>query len=498
MSETGEILLVGAGPGDPDLMTVAGRSALATAEVVLYDHLVGEAIIALIPATATAIDVGKSKGRHSLSQPEINALIVEHAQAGKRVVRLKGGDPFLFGRGGEELVAARDHNLACRVVPGVSSALAAPALAGIPLTHRDLASSVHILTGHGKDGVPPPLAYPELLEGTLVFLMAVSSLDTVCAGLLAAGRAADTPAALVENASLPEQRLVTGRLDSIARLALEQAVSSPAVVVVGAVCGLADAAPAADCLPLSSGRRILAAGSRSAVGRLAATLRAAGAAVDPFTAIRREGLSIPEAMWRGLPNWQWVVFTSQTGVRLFFAAARAARLDFRRLAGLRFAVVGGRTAAALADCGITADFIPECQCGRDLAVGLAERMAAGDTALLFQAEDGNPEVAAILRQRQVTVQAVAAYRTQVLPPPPVVRSRLRDRDYAVIAVTSASAVAAVAAASEQDLTGQAAVCLGEMTAAAAGRFGLRVTVAGEPSLEALAAAALAQMEKSCR
>ena len=236
----GGVALVGAGPGDPGLLTLNALRALEAAEVVLYDRLVGAGVLALANPDALLVEVGKSAGQHSMPQEDIHALMLEHARAGRRVVRLKGGDPFVFGRGGEELEILRAHGIPYRVVPGITAAVACAAYAGIPLTHRDHAQSVRLLTAHCRDGVDT-LDWDALAQErqTLAIYMGVAGLEALRERLLAAGRAASTPFALVENGSRPEQRVVTGTLADLPDTARAHDVASPALLILGEVAGLA-------------------------------------------------------------------------------------------------------------------------------------------------------------------------------------------------------------------------------------------------------------------
>ncbi len=254
----GKVTLVGAGPGGLALMTVGGLKALEQAEVVVYDRLVDGEILARIPPAAERIDVGKRAGRHPVPQEEINRLLLERALAGRRVVRLKGGDSFLFGRGGEELEALARNGVAFEVIPGVTSALAAPACAGIPVTHRDCCASVHILTGHRRGGGALEINYGALrqLGGTMVFLMSVATFGEIAAGLIGAGFDPKTPCAVVENGARPEQRRFTTALDGIAACIAREGIHSPAVFVVGDVCALGDRFDWFSRLPLH-GKRVL-------------------------------------------------------------------------------------------------------------------------------------------------------------------------------------------------------------------------------------------------
>lgn len=240
MPKSGSVVLVGAGPGDPGLVTVKGLAAIRAADCLVYDRLVSPELVAEAREGCELVDVGKSKGRHSCPQEEINAVLIEKASEGKRVVRLKGGDPFVFGRGGEEALALRAAGIAYTVIPGVTSAVAGPAAAGIPVTHRGLARSLRIVTAHGADGNLPDFDFSLMARGdeTCVFMMGLSRVGDLAAKLIAAGRSAATPAAVVSSATLPGQRTVRGTLSDIAARVEEAGLPSPAVFIVGAVAEL--------------------------------------------------------------------------------------------------------------------------------------------------------------------------------------------------------------------------------------------------------------------
>ncbi len=238
---TGHVALVGAGPGDPDLITVRGLRHIVTAEVLVYDRLGTEALVPLACSSCESVDVGKEPGRHGMTQDEINRLLIDRASEGKRVVRLKGGDPFVFGRGGEEALALTDAGICVEIVPGVSSALAAPAAAGIPVTHREIARSVTIVSGHDDPGGTAAAERWSSLArvpGTLVLLMAMRHLDRIVPALVEGGRPADEPAAVVHWAGTPRQRIIRGRLDRIAVQAASEGIGNPSVVVIGPVATL--------------------------------------------------------------------------------------------------------------------------------------------------------------------------------------------------------------------------------------------------------------------
>lgn len=494
----GCVTLVGAGPGDAGLLTLAGRDALAAAEVVLFDRLVGDGILAMIPASAERIDVGKQKGRHPVPQEEINRLLVEQALRGKRVVRLKGGDPYLFGRGAEELDGLIAHDIPFRVIPGVTSALAAPAYAGIPVTHREHSSSLHIVTGHGKAGRPPDIPYPALarMGGTLVFLMGLTTLEAIRDGLLREGMPPSTPAALVENGTRPGQRRLVATLVDIAEKAAAAEIASPSVFVVGDVCALAERYDWLSRRPLH-GTRILAASAQTTAGRLAEMLRRQGCRVDEFAAITPRPLRQPAAFWQTLSGYQWIVFTSSFGVDTFFLQLREHGRDVRAVAAAKFAAVGAQTAATLSGHGIAADFIPATYRSDALAEGLAAHMRPGEKALLFRAQDGSGELPSILRAKGVSFEDVAAYETLRNSLGADTAALVLSGAYDAVTFASASSVEAfVSSFSGHSLCEVRAVCIGDITAAAARDAGMRVETSPVATLDSMARVVMEGLGKS--
>lgn len=491
MSKTdakGKVILVGAGPGDPGLLTLAAKEAIETADVILYDKLVGPGVLALMPPKAEQINVGKTSGHHPVPQDGINRLIVEHAAQGKTVVRLKGGDPYLFGRGAEELEEVIQQNIPFRVIPGVTSAIAAPAYAGIPVTHRDCASSLHIFTGHAKEGAELSIPFAEAakLNGTLVFLMGVAAAERICDSLIAAGMPADTPAALVENGTRENQRRLDATLSTLPARAREMSFGTPSILVIGAVCALAPKLDWTAALPLR-GRRVLVTTSAKTGSRLAALLRENGCAVDEFTAIEMTPLPRSADVWQKIGRYAWIALTSEFGVDCLFDALAAASLDTRAVARARFAVVGERTRAALARRGIRADLMPEEQeyNGKTLARLLAERTNGNEKILLFRAESGAPELPEELRKRGAAFDDIAAYRTTPRAPARNILETLSAGGYDAVAFASASAVDALAGAVPPDTVFPRAFCIGEMTARAAERHGMTATTSAAATLAAL-------------
>ncbi|MCD7895567.1 MAG: uroporphyrinogen-III C-methyltransferase [Planctomycetaceae bacterium] len=491
MPDTCPVILVGAGPGDPGLLTVAGRQAIENAEVVLYDRLVGDDILALIPRAAERIDVGKRKGDHPVPQDRINRLILEHARSGKRVVRLKGGDPFLFGRGGEELDLLVENGVPFRIVSGVTSAIAAPASVGIPVTHRDHASSVHIITGHGKDGAAPDIPFAALagLRGTLVFLMGLSSINHIADGLVAAGLDADTPAALVENGTLPWRRRLDGTLGTIGAVAQAEKATAPAILVVGDVCRLAGQYDRTGTAPLRH-RNILVVSSETTASRLAARLIDLGARVRPVAAIAMAQRPIPDEPFNLLRRFNWVVLTSRFASRLFLDELRRRRIDVRSLAGIRFAVVGTATGKPLVDMGIFPDLIADDPSASALAAALRDRVRKDDRVLLFRAAIGDRSIDETLTQRGIDFVAVDAYDTTHRDDQwDGVAQNLAAGVFDAVTFTSASAVAAFAdAVPVADMPDGAfqTFCIGAMTAEAATAVGLQPLIPPSATIDAMA------------
>ncbi|MCC8180261.1 MAG: uroporphyrinogen-III C-methyltransferase [Planctomycetes bacterium] len=501
MAETGFVTLVGAGPGDPGLITVAALEALHNADVVLYDRLVGEEVLRALPEQAERIDVGKQQGTHPVPQQQINQLILDHALAGKKVVRLKGGDPYLFGRGAEELAAVAEHGIPFQVIPGITSAIAAPAYAGIPVTHREYASSLHIVTAQGKHGEKPNIPFAELakLNGTLVFLMGVAVLENICVGLIAAGMTGSTPAAVVENGSTPKQRRLIATLAELPAKARDMNLQPPAVLIVGTVCELADSLDWFGALPLH-GKRVLTVSSSATASRLAAKLRRFGAQVDEMAAIHQQPLPLPEAFWPTVGSYEWIALTSRFAARLFFSGLIQHAIDFRTLCGARFAAVGPGTAEEIAANGIQADYIPERFTAEALGQGLTSlKDAAAENSptparrgvLLFRAKEANREIDAALEAAGIPFEAVDAYTTQScgegLSDVELFGQGLRNGAYDCVTFTSASAVRAFTTALGDGFAPSApAYCIGEITAEAAARHGWTTRISDNASLDSLA------------
>ncbi len=484
MPDKGKVYLIGAGPGDPGLLTLRGRELLEQAQSVVYDRLVGEDILSMMPEQAEKINVGKNAGHHPVPQERINEILVEKAMEGKRVVRLKGGDSFVFGRGGEELEKLRENGIEFEVVPGITSAIAAAAYAGIPVTHRDFCSSLHLITGHRKGNDSLNLPYQALaqLEGTLIFFMSVSTIGEIAEGLIAGGMDPQMPSALVENGTRPEQRKVVSTLGKIAAEAEEKKVVSPALFLVGKVCALSDRFDWYDRLPLK-GKRILITRPAGARNDLAKLLREYGARVTHIPAIRVQEVPFET---EGLDRASGLLFTSSSGVAFFFEQLWKIGKDARALYGKKMFCVGRETARTLERYGIRADFVPSSYSGGQLALELVEKKLAGsgDFLLLLRGRQASPGLPAELRKNGIPFEEITVYETldEELPP-------LDMEEFDAATFTSASCVRSFAGMllrHGKKTEGICALCIGEQTAAAAREYGMDVSVSPEATVPSMA------------
>ena len=491
---SGRVYLVGAGPGDPGLLTARALELIARADVIVYDRLIPHDALAGARADAELLFVGKQGGAASMPQERTEALLVDRARSGREVVRLKGGDPFVFGRGGEEALALRAAGIPFEAVPGVTAGVAAPAYAGIPVTHRGLSSAVALVTGHEDPDKDAALDWPALARfpGTLVFYMGVRRLELIATALLEGGRAGSEPAAVVQAGTLPEQRSVRGTLANIATLAREQGIGSPAVTVVGPVAALAERlswlAPRA-----LSGRTVAVTRAREQASRLAVRLAELGARVVQAPSIRVRALPGPPL---DPAPYDLVCVTSANGVEGLFERLRSGGRDARALAGARVAAIGEGTAAALAAHGIAADVVPE----RAVAEELVRALEAVPVrrALIVRATRAREVLPDALRARGAQVDVLQTYETLAEPIAPELLERARSADY--ITFTSASSVRFFLEAADHDAELSPAtriVSIGPVTSAALSERGLEPHVQAarhdvEGLLEALLADARAQ------
>ncbi|MBR3309756.1 MAG: uroporphyrinogen-III C-methyltransferase [Lachnospiraceae bacterium] len=490
---SGKVWLVGAGPGDAGLFTLRGKEVLEDADVVVYDALVGQGILSMIPDKAELIFAGKRSGNHYMKQSDTNVVLLEEAKKGKKVVRLKGGDPFLFGRGGEELELLVENNIPFEVVPGITSAFAVPAYNGIPVTHRDFCSSVHIITGHKRADHSYDIDFKALVntKGTLVFLMGIAALPDICKGLLDAGMDPEIPAAVLEKGTTAAQHRIAATLGTLEEVCSRTEVMTPAIIVVGQVCSLADDFGWYEKRPLA-GVKVAVTRPKELVSQLSSMLRKEGAEVLEMPAIAVkpvEDMSPLHQAIKGLENkkYSWIVFTSPSGVRIFFEEMFKLS-DVRALAGVKIASIGKGSEKALNGYGLKADFIPSVYDGETLGKELAEQCKAGDNILIPRAAIGNPELPAELSKVEgVTVTDIATYDT-VYESSKVIdeHAAMEDGDVDFAVFTSASTVKGFAASLDGlDFSKVKAVCIGKQTRAAAESYGMKTWMAEKATLPAL-------------
>lgn len=503
----GAVFLVGAGPGDPGLLTLRGRDCLARADVVVYDYLANPALLNYAPSEAERLYVGR-RGRGSYEhQDAINRMLIEKAREGKTVVRLKGGDPFVFGRGGEEAEAIADAGIPFEVVPGVTSAVAVPAYAGIPVTHRTLASVVTFVTGHEdptKGG--SVLEWPRLatVEGTLVFLMGMKNLPTIVAKLLKEGKPRETPVALIRWGSRADQQTVTGTLGDIMEKAQAARLDPPTIIVIGSVVTLRAKLNWFETRPLF-GKRILVTRAREQAGELSALLAQQGAEPIEYPVIQL----VPPESWhevdvaiKEIAQYHWLVFTSVNGVRPFMERVRHHGLDARALAGLRLCCIGPRTAEELSRHGLTADLVPNEFQAEGLIAAITQTDVRGQRVLIARAAVAREILPDQLREAGADVTVVRVYRT-IRPALEVDRLKdyLRRRAIHVMTFASSSTVKNFCALfeSREELAALTAdipvACIGPITAATAEEEGLRVAIlAKENTIQAMVESIVRYME----
>lgn len=488
----GKVWLVGAGPGDVGLMTLKGKQVLDQAEVVVYDSLVGDGVLEMIPKSARRIYVGKRASHHIMRQEQINEVLLEEARKGYRVVRLKGGDPFLFGRGGEELEKLTEYGIPYEVVPGVTSSIAVPAYNGIPVTHRDFCSSVHIITGHKKAGEAYNIDFEALVRtgGTLVFLMGVTALEDICTHLLAAGMDPATPAAILQQGTTAKQKKIVATVQTLKAEVDRQGIEAPAIIVVGGVCALADRFGWYEKLPLF-GCKVLITRPKELISAMAARLREQGAEVLEVPTISvspvEDRTRIMDCLHR-LNTYQWIAFTSPSGVRIFFELLAEAGKDVRALGSCKIAAIGKGTRKALQEHNLYPDLMPETFDGAALGRKMAWECEAGAHILIPRASIGNREILEELEKRpDLTVEDLptydTVYETQDLIDLAGAFENGRVR-YGVF--TSASTVRGfVRAAGNLDFTRVRALCIGKQTQQEAARYGMTTYVSKEASIDSL-------------
>lgn len=498
----GKVFLVGAGPGDPKLITVKGLECIKKADVIVYDRLAGSGLLAHARPEAQMVPAGKSPDRHTLTQDEINGLLVREARAGKVVTRLKGGDPFVFGRGGEEAEALAAAGIPFEVVPGVTSAIAAPAYAGIPVTHRDYTSTLAVVTGN-EDPLKEDssVAWDKIATGcgTIVFLMGMANLPKITGRLVEYGRAPGTPAALVRWGTTPGQRTITGTLADISEKAQAAGFKNPAVLIAGDVVKLREKLNWFENRPLF-GRKVLVTRSREQASVLSAAIEALGGEPLEFPLIKitePDDFAPLDRAIEEISAFKWIIFTSAGGVEAFFKRLFRHHKDARALHGAGLCAIGPKTKESLEAYGLFVDYLPEEYRAEEIAEGLRGKINPGDRVLLPRADIARKVLPLALREMGALVTEVDAYKTVMASGDGAgLLKMLRSGEINIITFTSSSTVrnfAGMLATPDLQglLRGVTVACIGPVTADTAREMGITVDVsAKEYTIDGLVAAIL--------
>lgn len=483
----GKVYLVGAGPGDPGLITVKGLECVKKADVVIYDYLANERLLQQMRADAELIYVGKQGGRHTLPQEQISRLIVERAKEGKIVARLKGGDPFIFGRGGEEAEELVDNGIPFEIVPGVTAATAVPTYAGIPLTHREHTASVAFVTGHEDPTKPESKVHWEKIAtgiGTLVFFMGMKNLESIVENLVSHGRSPETPVALIQWGTRTDQRVVTGQLKDIVARVREAKLGPPAIIVVGDVVKLRDKLNWYESKPLF-GKRVVVTRSRDQASVFAEMLIDRGATTVEFPTID----VVPPASWAELDralaeieSYTWIVFTSGNAIRFFMERLRALNKDIRLLKGVNICVVGQKTAEALESFGLRPDLIPSEFKAEGVLAALGGTKVKGLKFLIPRAKVAREIIPDKLREQGAMVTVATAYEN-IRPAADLerVRKLFEERKITAVTFTSSSTVHNFIEILGQKeykalMQGVTVACIGPVTAKTADEYGMRTDI----------------------
>jgi len=509
----GKVFLVGAGPGDPGLMTVKGLRCLGQAQVVVYDRLMDPSLLEAAPETAERVFVGKERGRQALTQDQINQLLVDRAAEGKVVVRLKGGDPFVFGRGGEEALALAEHVIPFEVVPGITSAIAAAAYAGIPVTHRRVSSLFTVVSGSEDPSKPESTVPWDVLAhtgGTLVVLMGWAPLQSILQTLAKEGMHRNTPVALIQWGTWTQQRTITGCLEDVVALGQEAGLKPPVVAVIGPVVDLRERIRWFDRGD-SPGKRVLITRSRTQASKLRELLVQAGAEpvelpsieIAPLEDYRELDRALEQFWARGAElNSRWVIFASTNAVDAVFARLAAQGKDARVFANATIGAIGPATAQALAQQGIRADFVPTSSTSEWVVAELSDRDWTGVPVLLPGADIGREVLAEGLATLGAQVRQVTAYRT-VTPTGASDRARQLLREGVDVVTFSSSSTVRnlmeLLGGDKKLLASTLIACIGPVTAGTAAELGLRVDiVAKEATVEGLVESLVSHWEGSQR
>lgn len=474
---------MGAGPGDPKLITIKGSECITKADVLVYDRLASRRLLRLARPECEMIYVGKSPDRHTLRQEEINQLLVDKGLDGKIVTRLKGGDPFVFGRGGEEAEALLAAGIQFEVVPGITSAIAVPAYAGIPVTHRDITTSFAVITGHEDPTKNETTIHWDHLaqaHGTLVFLMGMSNLPLIAEKLITNGKKPTTPVAIIQWGTRPEQRTLVGQLDTIATEAKEQGFSNPSIIIVGEVVTLREKLQWFEKQPLF-GQRVVVTRARHQASELSQAIESLGGEAWEFPMIEIVPPTDSAYLIKAINNlncFQWLVFTSANGVEGFFAELKNQERDVRDLVGIEIVAIGPATKVAIEQRGIRASYVPEEFRAEKIVEGLSSRILSGQRVLLARAEEARDILPESLKAMGVDVWDVPVYKTVIGGANSgELKSLLRDKEIHSVTFTSSSTVRNFVALIEGDvslLDNVSLYSIGPITSATAQELGLTI------------------------
>lgn len=504
MKNTGVVYLVGAGPGNPDLITKKGLDYLKKCDVVIYDRLISNALLNYVKEECIKIYVGKQAGNHYLKQDEINQLLIQQADKGKIVVRLKGGDPFIFGRGGEEALVLKQANIPYEIVPGITSAIAAASYAGIPLTYREISQSFHVMTGHTlneKYKLPKDFSKMAKLEGTLVFLMGLGNLSFIAQELIKNGKTEDSPVAVIEKGTTIEQKIIKADLLHIAQKVEEANLESPAIIVIGEVVNFEITSTINRKLEKV---KIGITGTLQFNEKLRKKLEDIGAYVEVVQSLIVQEYKYNKALdqaLKQLKQYTWIVFTSANGVYLFFERMKREAIDFRALAFTKFAVIGGGTNKALSSYGFLADYMPEQFSTLDLANGLKKFLTQEDIVLIPRAEKGSKELIQILEEEKKRFEVIPLYKITRDLNGILGLNQVRKLDYLIFGSSSAVDFffQELTPEEKKSLSKVKIVCIGEITAKQLKHYKIfNFIVAKEYSIEGLVNAISKDMKFSKR
>lgn len=483
----GKVILIGAGPGDPGLLTIKGKEWIEKGDIVIYDYLANERFLDYARADAEKIYVGKKGGDHTLSQWQINELIIKKAKEGKLIVRLKGGDPFVFGRGGEEAEELANAGIAFEIVPGVTAAISVPAYAGIPLTHRDFTSTVAFITGHeDPTKEQSDIAWDKISTGigTLIFFMGVKNLPNIAGNLVKHGRDKKTPVSIIRWGTTFKQETIVGTLENIVEMAAKKEMKPPSIIIVGDVVKLKEKLDWFETKPLYK-KQIIVTRAREQASDFACLLENQGAFPIQFPTIK----TVPPDSWESLDHaiqsidkYDWLIFTSVNGVKYFLDRLRENQKDIRDLKGIKLCAIGPKTAEVIEKLGINIDFVPSEYKAEAVIEGLGSKEINGKKILIPRASEAREILPKELAKMGAIVNVVEAYKTiRPVEKTDKIRDMLKNKEISAITFTSSSTVTNFVSMFEKDeisglVNGVAIACIGPITAKTAEKCGLKASI----------------------